>query len=105
MICSENRDKSVCDNIDPDNLNIVSVVLNQTEDVLYYVDRSNQLLKYNIQLDGTDIESTRSEYVHSPFHSLEITGMDICLRKQLIVTCSKRFINVWNYAERRLEIS
>ena len=48
MICSENRDKSVCDNIDPDNLNIVSVVLNQTEDVLYYVDRSNQLLKYNI---------------------------------------------------------
>ena len=34
----------------------------------------------------------------------EITGMDICLRKQLIVTCSKRLINVWNYAERKLEI-
>ena len=63
MLCSENRD--YVDNIDHDNLNIVSCVLNNTEDVFYYIDRSNQLLKYNIQLDGTDIESTKSEYVHS----------------------------------------
>lgn len=105
MICSEERDKSLCDNIDTENLDIVSIVLNHSEDMLFYIDRSNQLLKYAIQLDGTDIESTKSEYVHSPFHMNEITGMDICLRKQLIVTCSKRFINVWNYAERKLEIS
>ena len=105
MICSEERDRSLCDNIDTENLDIVSIVLNHSEDMLFYIDRSNQLLKYAIQLDGTDIESTKSEYVHSPFHMNEITGMDICLRKQLIVTCSKRFINVWNYAERKLEIS
>lgn len=105
MICSEDRDRSLADNFDPENLDIVSLVLNATEDMLFYIDRSNQLLKYAIQLDGTDIESTKSDYVHSPFHMNEITGMDICLRKQLIVTCSKRFINVWNYAERRLEIS
>ena len=73
--------------------------------MIYFIDRSNQLLKYPIQLDGTDIETTKTEYVVSPFHIGEITGMDICLRKQLIVTCSRRFINIWNYAERKLEIS
>lgn len=31
--------------------------------------------------------------------------MDICLRKQLIVTTSNRFINIWNYATKNLEIS
>jgi hypothetical protein len=31
--------------------------------------------------------------------------MDICLRKQLIVTTSARFINIWNYATKSLEIS
>ena len=32
--------------------------------------------------------------------------MDICIRKQLIVTVSKdRMIKIWNYATRKLEIS
>ena len=85
--------------------NITNVVLNTTEDMLYYVDRNNQLLKLNIALDGTDVESTKSEYVHGPFHFEDITGMDICLRKQLIVTCSKSYICIWNYAERKFEIA
>ncbi len=44
------------------------MVLNSTEDVLYYIDRNNQLLKVSLALDGTDPESTVSEYVHGPFH-------------------------------------
>jgi hypothetical protein len=64
-----------------DATSITSCVLNSTEDVLYFVDRNNQLLKLNIALDGTDVESTMSEYVICPFHFEEITGMDICLRK------------------------
>ena len=31
--------------------------------------------------------------------------MDICLRKQLVVTTSGRYINIWNYHTKRLEIS
>jgi hypothetical protein len=31
--------------------------------------------------------------------------MDICLRKQLIVTTSYRHINIWNYQTKNLEIS
>lgn len=60
---------------------ISQAVLNSTEDVLYFVDRSNQLLKIPIALDGTDIDEKKTEYVHGPFHHEEITGMDICLRK------------------------
>ena len=59
----------------------------------------------NIALDGTDVESTRSEYVHGPFHHEEITGMDTCLRKQLIVTCSASYICIWNYDEKKFEMS
>ena len=59
----------------------------------------------NIALDGTDVESTRSEYVHGPFHHQEITGMDTCLRKQLIVTCSAHYICIWNYEEKKFEMS
>ena len=83
---------------------IASVVLNSTEDMLYFIDRNNQFLKLNIALDGTDVDSTMSEYVHCPFHFEEITGMDICLRKQLVVTCSKSYICIWNYADRKFEI-
>ena len=61
--------------------NITQMVMNSTEDVLYYTDRNNQLLKLNLALDGTDVDSTKSEYVHGPFHHEPITGMDTCLRK------------------------
>ena len=31
--------------------------------------------------------------------------MDICLRKQLVVTCSASYICIWNWAERRFEMA
>ena len=79
--------------------------MNTTEDVLYYIDRANQLLKLNLALDGTDVESTKSEYVHGPFHNEPITGMDICLRKQLVVTCSANYICIWNWADKKFEMA
>lgn len=78
-ICSADRELISKSEIPEES--ITQLVLNSTEDVLYYIDRNNQLLKVNIALDGTDVESTRSEYVHGPFHHEEITGMDTCLRK------------------------
>lgn len=44
------------------------------------------------------------QFLHSAFHSMPITGMDICLRKQLLATTSDRYINIWNYEEKTLEI-
>ena len=41
-----------------------------------------------------------------PFHRDEITGLDVCIRKELLVTCSKdRSVSIWNYQTRTHEIS
>jgi cilia- and flagella-associated protein 57 len=41
----------------------------------------------------------------TPFHRQEVTGLDVCIRKQLIATCSKdKFINIWNIKDRCQEI-
>ena len=39
------------------------------------------------------------------FHKGEITGLDVCIRKHLIVTCSRdNTVNIWDYVTRTLEI-
>jgi hypothetical protein len=67
---------------------------------------TKQLLEVpNINLDGTEVDPFLFQYTIAPFHSSQITGMDVCLRKQLIVTCSAKMINIWNYGTMKLEIS
>ena len=51
----------------------------------------------------TEVENYYT-YVHEKYHIEPITGMDICLRKQLIVTVSAHQIKVWNYQNMSLEI-
>jgi hypothetical protein len=86
---------------------VTALTINKTEDVLYLITSTNQLMKVNnINLDGSeDKDLFNFQYVHSAFHSVAITGMDVCLRKELIVTCSARAINIWNYKHMTLEIS
>jgi len=39
------------------------------------------------------------------FHSGEVTGLDTCIRKPLIVTCGiDRSVRVWNYVDKALEL-
>ena len=61
-------------------------------------------MKVDIPLyEGSDA-TPKFEYVHSQFHTDEITGMDTCIRKQLIVTCSKdKTIKIWDYVHKTLE--
>ena len=63
-------------------------------------------MKVNVSLDGSEIEKGGRifQHVHEHFHSEPITGMDICLRKQLVVTCSKKYIKIWNYQTKLLEV-
>lgn len=82
----------------------MSMILSSTEDTLFLITQNNQLLKVNIALDGTD-EEPKFDYVICNFHSGPITGLDTCIRKQLLVTCSRdKTIRVWNYATKTLEI-
>ena len=55
-----------------------------------------------------NVGSTKNEFsVFSyPFHSGSITGVDVCQRKPLVVTCgADRSIRVWNYLTMELELS
>ena len=86
------------------NFPVTSQVLTSTEDQIIFITENNQLLKVNFSLDGLD-DKPKFEYVICNFHSAPITGMDVCIRKQLVVTCSKdKTIRIWNYATRTLEI-
>lgn len=88
------------------NYQITSMTLSHTEDYVYIITKSNQLLKADIPLyEGAD-SKPKFDFVHCCFHTQEITGLDICIRKQLIVTCSKdRTVKIWNYVNKTLEIS
>lgn len=80
------------------------MTLSSTEDTLFIVTSNHQLIKTNIALDGTD-EEAKTENVICSFHSDVITGMDTCIRKQIIVTCSKdKTVRIWNYNSKTLEI-
>lgn len=52
-------------------------------------------------------EEFTCDYALQSFHTMGITGMDVCLRKPLVATCSlDKTVRVWNHAERNnLEIS
>ena len=40
------------------------------------------------------------------FHSDTITGLDVCICKSLIATCSlDKTIKIWNYYEKTLELN
>lgn len=46
-------------------------------------------------------EEPRCEHVIQSFHTDSITGLDICLRKSLVATCSSdRTVRIWNYLEK-----
>jgi WD40 repeat protein len=55
-----------------------------------------------------NVSSVKNEFsVFSyPFHCGSITGVDVCQRKPLVVTCgADRSVRVWNYLTMELELS
>lgn len=60
-------------------------------------------------LNMTDLETSKSELkcerLGQAFHFGSITGMDTCVRKPLIATCSAdRSVRVWNFLENSCEV-
>ena len=85
---------------------VKSMSITSTEETVFFTMENNQLMKLNIALDGSDDQMPSFEYVIFNFHSRAVTGLDVCVRKQLLVTCSKdRTVRVWNYHTKSLEIA
>lgn len=86
----------------------MNMCINTEEDKIYVTTQAGQLIQGWLDLKSpipADAE-THFDYVQGIFHKEEITGLDVCIRKQLVVTCSKdKFINIWNYEKRELEIA
>ena len=79
---------------------IKCIALNSNDDTLVFSTEENQLMKVNVNLDMKINESgTKYQYLIHPFHSREITGLDCCIKKNLVATCSiDKTVRIWNYS-------
>jgi len=84
------------------------LTVNSTEDQIYVITNTGQLLKGDMELnlEGAQPHNPKFDYLQEPFHKGEITGLDVCIRKQLIVTGSKdKTVSIWNYETRKRELT
>ena len=88
---------------------IRALTANEEEDKVYAVTSTGQLVWAQIELQANSMgrnEYVKFDYVLGPFHRAEITGLDVCVRKELIATCSRdKTVNIWNYVTKTHEIS
>ena len=77
---------------------IKSMDLSAGEDTLILTTDRNQIFKMAISLlDNKNVEAVYDYLVH-PFHSRGILGMDVCVKKNLIATCSMdKTVKIWSY--------
>jgi len=78
------------------------------EDQVYCITQKGQMIVANLNLQMEDHQQHNTEFEHviCPFHKDAVTGLDVCIRKQLIATCSRdKTVCIWNYEKRDLEIS
>jgi hypothetical protein len=53
-------------------------------------------MRINISLERPT-DDAKYEYLICPFHSRSIQGMDICIKKNLVATCSiDKTVRIWN---------
>lgn len=78
--------------------------ISSTEDVVIFTTENNQIMKVNVNLERPS-DDAKYEYLVYPFHSRAIHGMDVCIKKHLVGTCSiDKTVRIWNYQTKTLEI-
>ena len=86
---------------------IMHMTISPSEETIISASRNNQL--YTIGLTGAEIskgEHSLFEMLSQPFHYDQITGLDVCIRKPLISTCSlDRTVRIWNYENNSLDLT
>ena len=72
------------------------MALSATDDCIIFTTDNNQLMKVNVNLESP-LDESKYEYLIFPFHSRKIEGMDICIKKNYIATCSiDKTVRIWN---------
>jgi len=85
---------------------VMTMALSPNEDTLCATLNNNQLFSVNLS-SPTSIKNDDMKPVSSLNHGPgAITGLDICIRKPLVVTSGMdRTVRVWNYVDMKLEMS
>merc|ERR1719327_1649873 len=86
---------------------VTALAVSISEEMLAVATSSSQLLQ--VSLSPSDIMKTTEEssfdYVLTSFHSGPILGLDVCVRKPLVVTCGiDKSVRVWNYLDKTQEL-
>ncbi|KAJ3000403.1 Cilia- and flagella-associated protein 57 [Globomyces sp. JEL0801] len=84
---------------------ILKLAINPTDDYFIAAPENSQL--YFSLLSNADVkgDECKLDPFAQSFHHSQITGIDTCIRKPLVVTCSTdRSIRVWNYVENTSEL-
>ena len=82
---------------------IIAMALNNSETTLIALTDTLQLMSFAVKNNKGKNEF--QVFNHS-FHNGSITGVDVCQRKPLVVTCGvDRSIKIWNYLTLELELS
>jgi WD40 repeat protein len=85
---------------------VTSLAVSISEEMLAVATSSSQLLQ--VSLSPSDIMKTDDsgfDYVLTSFHSGPILGLDVCVRKPLVVTCGiDKSVRVWNYLDKTQEL-
>lgn len=78
------------------NSRIRCLALSASDDIIFTTE-NNQIMKVSgLQIDRPN-DDCKYEYLIFPFHSRAIQGMDICIKKNLVATCSiDKTVRIWN---------
>ncbi|CAF3796054.1 unnamed protein product, partial [Rotaria magnacalcarata] len=84
---------------------VVSMCLSPSEETLVALTDLQQI--YQLSFSGIDItkDVATFSYLTEGFHHAQVTGVDTCVRKQLIATCGvDKSVRLWNYETGTLEV-
>jgi WD40 repeat protein len=95
---SEKKDKNEYPELLPGIMasRIRSMALSSTDDCIIFTTDNHQLMKVTVNVEKP-MDDSKYEYLIYPFHSRNVQGMDVCVKKNLIVTCSiDKSVRIWN---------
>ncbi|XP_074762504.1 cilia- and flagella-associated protein 57 isoform X2 [Athene noctua] len=85
---------------------IICICFSPSEETMVVNTNKNQLYMFTmLSTDRMKEKAAYFAYLNFPLHSAPITGMDICVWKPILATCSlDRSVRIWNYKTNTLEL-
>mmetsp|Transcript_127451 Transcript_127451/g.360642 ORF Transcript_127451/g.360642 Transcript_127451/m.360642 type:complete len:1250 (-) Transcript_127451:139-3888(-) len=85
---------------------VTAMAVSPSEEMLVIATSTSQLLQFPLSpSDVLKTEESAVDNVLTSFHSGPILGLDVCVRKQLVVTCgTDKSVRIWNYYDKTQEL-